>query len=250
MSRLDTLVADLMAGPEDEGRARALYAALAGTELCLLLAEEARGDSLAPKLAPLETGPVALAFDSEERLTDFSGPAPFAALSGRTLAELLAPSEIGLGLNLGTAGEYILTPDVLAWIAEHQVDATASTAQPVALHPPDSLAEALLPEIEARLAAAQGMAEQAVLARAEYPGGLHRPLIGFIGARAGAEAGLSTLIGEALAIAGLDPAGCDIAFLPPDGPLTARARAAGLVIDLPQPPARLAPDPTKPPRLR
>ena len=250
MSRLDALVADLLAKPEDEGRARALYAALAGTELCLFLAEEAAGDSLAPKLVPLESGPVALAFDSEERLTDFAGPAPFAALSGRSLAELLAPNDIGLGLNLGSVGEYVLTPEVLAWIAEHQVDAAASASQPVALHPPGSLAEALLPEIEARLAATQGLAQQAVLARAEYPHGVFRPLIGFIAAREGAEAGLSTLIGEALAIAGHDPAGCDIAFLPPDGPLTTRARAAGLVIDLPQPPARPAPDPTKPPRLR
>ena len=250
MSRLDALVADLMANREDEGMARALYAALAGTELCLLLAEEVKGDRLSPKLVPLDTGPVALAFDSEERLTDFAGPAPFAALSGRTLAEMLAPNAIGLGLNLGTVGEYILAPDVLAWLAEHQVEAAASGAQPVALHPPDSLAEALLPEIEARLAAAQGLALQAVLAQAEYPGAQHRPLIGFIGARDGAETALSMLIGEVLAIAGRDPAGCDIAFLPPDGPLTDRARAAGLVIDLPQAPARPAPDPTKPPRLR
>ena len=250
MSRLDEKVAALLAAPDDEARSRALYATFAGTELCLLLAAEAEGDSISPKVFPLETGPVVLAFDSEERLTGCAGAAPYAALSGRALADLLVPQGLGLALNLGTQGEYVLAPDVLGWIAEQKVAAEPNAAQPVALGAPRGFPEALLAEVDARLAAAQGLAAQAVLAEAVYRDSATRPFIGFIGAEPGAEPALSTLVGEVLAMAGMDPAGCDIGFLPDTGPATDRLRDAGLVIDLPVPPTPRAPDPSKPPRLR
>ena len=45
-----------------------------------------------------------LVFDREDRLTDFVGqPAPYAALSGRAIAQMLAGQGIGLGLNLDVA---------------------------------------------------------------------------------------------------------------------------------------------------
>lgn len=250
MTRLDQAIAALNDNPDDDGRARALYAALAGTELCLLLSREVTGDTVMPKLFPLETGPVVLAFDSEERLSDFAGAAPFVALSGRAIAELLAEQKLSLGLNLGAAAEYIVPPEGLSWLAEQQVASAPSPDRPLSFHPPRLLPEHLLPEIEARLAAQQGLASRAVLVDAEQADGSRKPLIGFIAAQPGAEPALTELIGEVLSIAGLDPAQCEIGFFPEDGPLTARLEATGLVVDIPEPPKPPAPDPTRPPRLR
>ena len=171
-------------------------------------------------------------------------------MSGRALAELLAAQRTALGLNLGTSAEYVLPPDALDWLSEHRVAPERQTDQPVAFHPPQGFPRTVLPEIEARLASARGLAAKAVLAEAEYADGRRTPLVAFIAVLDGREPNLSALIGEVMAIAGLDPAGCDIAFLPPAGPITDRALAVGLVIDLPAPPERPTPDPTVPPRLR
>ncbi|MEL7088512.1 MAG: SseB family protein, partial [Planctomycetota bacterium] len=250
MTRLDAAITALQAQPEDETRLRAVYAALAGTELCLLLAQDAEGDTITPKVFPLETGPVVLAFDSEERLSDFAGAAPFAALSGRAAAELLSGRGLSLGLNLGTAAEYIVAAEALAWLLEQRVALAQSENPPVAFHPPAALPEHLLPEIEARLAAQQGLARQAVLVDARYADGTTSPLIGFIAAQDGAEPALSALIGEVLAIAGLDPAAWGIGFFEAKGALTDRMIATGLVIDIPMPSEPPTPDPSRPPRLR
>lgn len=250
MSRLDALVEALLASPQDEQAARAFYAAFAGSELCLLLADEAQGDKIAPKIFPLETGPVVLVFDSEERLTDFAGPAPFAALAGRALAQLLNGQGLGAGLNLGGPAEYVLPAEAIVWIAEHEVAPRVITDPPLALHPPSALPAMWLPEIEARLAAAQGLAEKAVFADAAYGDGSRRVVLGFLGAQTGAEVALSALIGEAIALSGGDPSATDIVFPATGSALAARLQAVGLVVDIPEPPKPAAPDPSKPPKLR
>ena len=249
MSRLDAVIHAFNEAPMDEGRSRALYATLAGTELCLLLEVEAQGATITPRTFPLDTGPVVLAFDSESRLSDFAGAAPFVAMAGRDLAQLFAGQGIGLGLNLGSGAETVVPAAALDWLAEHQVAARQATGQPDALYPPSDLPEHLLPEIEARVAAAQGLADRAVLAVAAYSNE-RRPLVGFVGAKDGAETALAALIGEVFAVAGLDPSACDVAFLPIRGALTDRLIATGLVIDIPKLPDPPAPDPTRPPKLR
>lgn len=250
MTRLDDVARAFNDAPDDETRARALFATLAATELCLLLAEEARNETIQPKLFPLETGPVALAFDSEDRLSEFAGPAPFAALSGRALAGLLAGREIGLGLNLGTDVETMLPPLALDWLAEQRVAAHEADTRPVAFHQPTGVPEHLLPELEARVASTEGLALKAVLAKAEYADGTRRTIIGFLGAQPGAEGALSVLIGEVLAISGLDAAGYDIAFLPENSQAAARLMTVGLAIEIPKPHAPSPPDPSRPPKLR
>ena len=52
------------------------YERLADAELKLLLDREAGGETIAPRIFPLEDGPVVLVFDTEERLTEFAGPRP------------------------------------------------------------------------------------------------------------------------------------------------------------------------------
>jgi hypothetical protein len=83
--------------PEGESEPRGLRVALRPLGVPrgpLALGEkesEAEGDTLAPRVFALEDGPVVLAFDSEDRLAEFTGaPAPYAVLPGRVIAAQLA----------------------------------------------------------------------------------------------------------------------------------------------------------------
>ncbi|MEM6609751.1 MAG: SseB family protein [Pseudomonadota bacterium] len=255
MTPLDAAVAALSETPEDESRTRVLYATLAASELCLLLQAEAKAGQVVPLLFPAGDGQVALVFDREERLVDFASSAPFVALSGRSLVNMLADRGIGLGLNLGTSQEYLFPDSAVDWLAQMQVIPKVMMGKPSRLAAPRGWTDALLPQIEARFAATQGLAQSAVLAEAEYSGSDARPFIAFIGANEEAEPVLVQLIGEVLAIIGTDPASVDLAFLPAGGVAAERAMAAGLTVDLPRPPQPKLPeapgkDPARPPKLR
>ena len=87
--------------------------------LLVLVAPPAAG--LEPRVLDLEAGRYVLAFDRDERLADFLGaPAPFAALSGRRLAGLLAGQGVGIALNLGAASASLLPPETVDWMAAVQ----------------------------------------------------------------------------------------------------------------------------------
>ncbi|MBF9035042.1 SseB family protein [Rhodobacterales bacterium HKCCE2091] len=240
--------------PEDETARRAAYSQLAAAELFLLLDGEPDGGAVDPRLFPLESGPVVLAFDTEARLADFAGSADYAGLTGRALAAMLAGRGIGLGLNIGAASETVLGPDVFDWLAEQAVGSMPAAGKPDEILPPgDGIPDAVLAALESRLAAAAGLARRAVLARARYSEEV-RPILALLDPAPEAESALAAAIGEALAIAGADPSGIDLAFLASDHPAALRLLSAGLAIDLPEPPSRTvsAPglDPDRPPRLR
>ena len=94
------------------------YERLADAELKLLLDREAGAETIAPRIFPLEDGPVVLVFDTEERLTEFAGPAAYADLTGRTLMSMIAGQGLGLGLNLGTApSAFLMGADAVDWLA-------------------------------------------------------------------------------------------------------------------------------------
>jgi hypothetical protein len=88
------------AAPDDEALRLRFFDRLAGAELFLLLEAEAGGGAITPRTFPVDGTPFVLAFDTEERLAAFSGGiAPYAALSGRALAPMLAAEGLGLALN-------------------------------------------------------------------------------------------------------------------------------------------------------
>jgi hypothetical protein len=255
---LDRAHAAMEAAPDDAAARLGWYARLAACELYLMLAREPEGDRIEPRIFPLDEGPFVLVYDREDRLARFAGgPTPYAALPGRRIVEMLAGQGIGLGVNLGEAPSQMLLPaEAVEWFAGTLATRPAEAEEtPRELGPPDALPERLLRALDARLATAEGLAAQAWLAAARYPGGTATHLLAFVDAAPGAEDTLARAAGEALTFSGLDEGTLDVTFLPQDHVLTARLARVALRIDLPQPAAPARPsapgsDPDSPPRLR
>ena len=237
----------------DAGRLR-FHERLADCELFMLLAEE----TMEPQVFDLEDGPVVLVFDRETRLTDFTGePSSYAALSGRSVAGLLAGRGIGLGVNLGVAPSSILIPaEAVDWLARTLAHAPSEASERAEeVRPPGDLPPALLEALDAKLPSAAGLARSAYLAGVTYEGGRRSHLLAFVDAVAGAEEALARAAGEALTFSGLEMGEIDVAFLRASDPLAARLARVGLRLDLPGREAPRSPgapgmDPERPPRLR
>ncbi|EAR52009.1 hypothetical protein OG2516_13329 [Oceanicola granulosus HTCC2516] len=257
-TELDRAHAAMEAAPEDDAARLAFYGRLADGELFLLLEREPEGDAIAPRLFDVEGTGYALAFDRPDRLTDFTGaPAPYAALSGRTLARMLAGNGLGLGLNLETApSAMLLPPDAIGWLAATLGDGPREAEARIAeIAPPRALPEALLPALDRRLAGAGGLARSAYLVATTYDDGSRGHLLAVIDAAPGAEPAIATAVADALTFSGLEAGALDVAFFPASSPHAAAFARHGLRFDLPDPPApaaRGAPgsDPDRPPKLR
>lgn len=257
---LDTAHAAMAAAPEDDRARLGFFHRLADTPLVMLLvAEPDAGAAPEPRVFRTGDGDFVLAFDGEARLADFAGgPAAYAALSGRQAVRALAGSGLGLGVNLGAPSETLLPPEALHWLAG-MLDLAPQTLDtpPEALLPPGEVPPGLIGALDAKLAAAAGLARAAHLCRARYADGSVRHLLAFEAAAPGAEAPLAQAVNEALAFGGLDDLPLDIAFPGAGDPLLARVAPLAIRIELPQPPRtgsapRPAPgsDPDRPPRLR
>lgn len=255
---LDRAHAAMEATPEDDAARLRFFDGLAGAELFLLLEAEAEGDAVTPRTFPLEGADYVLAFDTEERLSAFAGAiAPYAAISGRTLAPMLAGEGLGLALNPEVApSATFLQPDTLAWLAATLAGRPAEVeARPVSVAPPGGLPDALLAALDAKLATAGGLARHAWLVAVTYADGRTGHLLGFVDAVAGAEPGLAAAAGEALTFSGVEAGELDVSFFRASDPVMARIAKVGLRFDLPEPQSVAAPEapgmnPDRPPRLR
>lgn len=245
--------------PENETLRLRFFERLADGEMFLLLEAEAEGDTLEPRVFDLESGPVVLVFDREERLSDFAGGiVPYAALPGRVIAGLLRGQGIGLGVNLGGApSEMILPPEAMDWLAE-TLEGGPEEAEglPERFLPPKGLPENLLTGLDAKLARAGGLARQALISAVEWKGGRRGHLLAFIDAQSGAESALARAAHEALVFSGLDAAEMDVVFLKQGSAAAVAMAKVALRFDLPEPevpqgltPAAPGMDPSKPPRL-
>ncbi|WP_113913178.1 SseB family protein [Roseovarius dicentrarchi] len=235
------------------------YHALADAQLFLLLLAEPEGDDIAPQTYEVDGVAHALAFDTEERLAEFTGAAaPYAALPGRVLAGMLAGAGVGLGLNLGVApSSILLPPEALTWLNDTlgQGGGAEAGARPDALTAPGNVPQAVLAALDAKLARAGGLASHACLAGSRYAGGETGHLLIFIGAALGAETALTRAVSEALTFSGIEAGTLDVGFAEVGSALAQRIERVGLRFDLPAPeaPQTLAApgsDPSKPPKLR
>ena len=256
---LDAAHGVMQAAPEDDGARMRYYAALADTELCLLLRDEARGADIAPMLADVDGTQLALAFDTEERLAGFAGTtAHYAALSGRVLAAMLADAGLGLAINPDSARAFLVPPDGLRWLLDTLATPPSEAQGRLrAIHPPAALPDTLLQELATRLTRAAGLADAAYLAEAEYDSGARMALLAITGCAPQAEAALAKSVAEALTFSGVEAGALDVIFLPGDDPRLATLARQGLRFDIPDPtrphtetPTAPGTDPDRPPRLR
>ena len=255
---LDTAALSLETEGTDAARLR-FYERIADAELFVLLEQEAEGDQIAPRLFPVEGQTFVLAFDLPERLSDFAdGPSPYAALSGRLLAQMLAAEGFGLGLNLEVApSSQLLEPQAIAWLAETLTNAPSETqATPDTIAPPAGLPEALITALDTKLAMAEGLARSAYLVSVTYENTQKTHLLGFVGAIPEAEPSLARAVSEALTFSGIEAGALDVGFFRAADPITPLLAKHGLRFDLPQlsqtqtPGANPGMNPDQPPKLR
>lgn len=254
---LDLAHTAMAEAPDDDAARLRFHAQLADSELFLLIEEE-DGAEVRPRLFSLEEGRFVLAFDREDRLAAFAGgPAAYAALPGRALAERLAGTGIGLGLNLAVAeSQYLMPPAAVDWLAHTLAAAPAeASARPVAFHPPAGLPDALIMALDGKLARMAGLASRALLAAVSYDDGRRGHMLALLGASPAAETALARAVAEALTFCGIDAGELDVAFLPETGAATAALERVALTFTIPAPAAAPAPsapgmDPDRPPILR
>ena len=258
MTPLDTAHAAMEAAPEDDDARLGFYARLAETELLLLLEEEAGDDDIAPRLLETSEGRFLLAFDTAERLAEFSGgAAPYAGLPGRALVGMLAGQGIGLALNPEVAPSATLLPaDAVDWLASTLAEAPEEAAADISeIGPPGTLPEAVLQAIDGALGRAGGLAESAWLVTAGEAGGRRGPLLALVQPAPGAEGALAQAIRDAVALSGAEAGFLDVAFFGRDHAVVPVLKRQGLRFELPEPqeaPSPAAPgmDPNSPPDLR
>lgn len=254
---LDAAHAAHAAAPEGEAAHLRFLECVLDAELHLLLDTEPEADRLDPSIFQLETGPCALAFDRVDRLAAFlDAPAPYAAFSGRRLADLLAGQGIGLGLNLGPyPSAALLPPEAIDWLAamaaEHPAEAAA---RPTSFGPPPAIGPDALAALSRKIGAMADVIRAAHLVRAEYTGAPPGLVLALVDVPAPAHAGVAAAIAEALRFAA-DAPDCDVLFVAPDAPVLAAITRASLVFELPKRTPRAAPaapgsDPSRPPILR
>ncbi|WP_397542736.1 SseB family protein [Roseovarius salis] len=259
-TRLESALAAMNAAPDDEQPRLAFYHTFAASELFLLLEAEAEADKVTPRTVAVDGQSHVLVFDSEDRLAHFAGgEAPYVALSGRTVATMLAGQGLGVGLNLGVASTQTLLPaEAVSWLANMLSHRPAEVeARLREVRPPGELPARLLSALDARLASAAGLAGHAYLAGAVYDTGAGGHILGIIDAVPGAEEAIAAAISEVLQFSGLEAAALDVAFFRAEDPATARLARVGLRFDLPEPEGAIqAPaltpgsDPDRPPRLK
>lgn len=255
---LDRAHAAMEAAPEDEIARMRFYERLADGELFLLLAEEARGDEIAPQVFPVEGDNYVLVFDREARLAEFSGTiAPYAALSGRSVATMLDGQGVGLAVNLGAASAILIPAEAVGWLAATLAPLPEEVSElPEEVSKPTGLPERLIEALDIKLAQAGGLARLAYLAGVTYRGGRASHMLALVDAAPWAEDALARAVGEALRFSGVEAGVLDVAFLRAADPICARLARVGLRFDLPV--AETAPvpgsapgmDPSSPPKLR
>lgn len=243
---LDGAFAAMEAGGDAERLA--FYSLVAASELYLLM----EGDD--PAAFETSEGRFVLAFDAEDRLAAFAcGPAPYAALSGRSIAAMLGGTDTGLGLNFGAASETLLPAGAIAWLNDTLTESPDEAEdRPETILPPSGLPESVVSALDQRLAAAGDLARMAYLVGVGWPGGRQGHLLAVIDAVPGAEPALARAIREALVFSGVEAGSLDVAFFAATDPIAARLAKHGLRFDLPETPVTRPPggDPTKPPKLR
>lgn len=257
MSRtpLDQAHAAMTARPDDDKERLGFFERLADCEIFLML----DNGHETPMTFETSEGTFVLAFDTEDRLTQFAeSAAPYAALSGRAVATMLAGNGVGIALNPEVAPSSMLIPaDAMDWLQSLLAKAPKTQdRRPVEVRTPTAPPR-LIQGLDSKLASAAGLASYAVLADVTYEDGEAALLLALFDPAPKAETALAKAVSEALIFSGQDDSVLDVAFFAATDPIAAKLASVGLRIDLPEPelpkpaqPEIPGSDPDKPPRLR
>lgn len=213
MTALDELATIPFHDADAPQRARML-SRLADTELIVALGAEPVGDDVELRMFPLEDGQVALACDTEDRLSDFFGqPVHYIGLPGRVLAGLLRVEGAGLLVNPGHPSEMLLDAAMLDWLT----GALAATPQEDLARlrltaPARDTADALAQPLAARLSDMRGLISGAALVGVAGQDGAASHLLLIAGADPERQPQIAKALAEALAFLPPQPGGVDISF--------------------------------------
>ena len=257
---LDRAHAAMEAAPENDALRLRFHETLCDADLFVLLESEVEGDRVRPVSVTIDGAEFVLAFDTEERLSAFTGrPAPYAGLPGRALVQMMAGQGAGLALNLQVApSSWLLPGEGVDWLAGTLGHAPEETeARLVGISRPTGLPETVLDALDRKLSKTAGLARVAWLVAAEYADGGRGHVLGFVGADARSHAALAHAAGEALTFSGIEAGVMDVIFVEEGDEMARRLERVGLRFDLPvieraTPEVPVAPgsDPDKPPKLR
>ena len=235
---IDAAFAAHVAAPDDEALHLRFLERVMDGELHVLLEAEPEGDRLVPQVFDLAEGRFVLAFDRDARLSEFlDAPAPYAALAGRRLVEMLAGQGIGIGLNLGVApSETLLPAESVVWMAARMAPpGRVIEARPERVGPPRDVPPDLLAALDAKLAAMAGLIGAAHLITAEFADRGPALLLALVAVPEPAQAEVAAAIDETVRFSGAG-AGLDVTFLPADAALLERIAALSIRIDMPAAP--------------
>lgn len=257
-TELDTAFAAMAADDNDDMARLRYYERLADSELYLLLTAEPDGEDIDPETVDVEGLEYLLVFDRELRLAEFVGrSAPYVALSGRSLAAMIAGDELGLAVNIGVAGyEMLVPPAAISWLSETLGQGPEEgMARILEVRPPEGVPEHLLESLSRKLATGQGLAEFCFLAAVTYDDQTRGHVLAFVNVVDAAQHALAGAVNEALTFSGVEAGQLDVVFLADTDPNAAKFGQVGLRFDLPKPAERTvgqAPgmDPEKPPKLK
>lgn len=222
MTALDDLALMPFHDATSSQRARML-SRLADTELSVALTGEPKGDRVGLHIFPLDSGPVALACDSEDRLAGFFGkPVSYAAMPGRVLAGLLQHEKAGLLVNPGFPSEMLLDAEMLHWLTD-VLAATpeAAEARLKLTSAAPATVQALAEPLAARFADMSGLISGAALAGTEGEDGPAGHILLIAGAATEHQPAIAKALAEALSFLPPQPGGVDISFSDAKPPPTA-----------------------------
>ena len=223
--------------PENNDTRLNYYGVLADTNLFLLLEQEPSNEILEPKFIQLEGKNFALAFDSEESLSEFYGEtAAFAQITGRVLAKMLLEEKIGLGINLGVSeGELLLPWEIIEWFV-NVLDEAPNLVQitPKKFLRAEAFPKILFKALQEKLMPAVGLFDEIWICAAEYNEDETSHLICLMGVQNSAQQAIVKSINEVLSFTDIDLGNIDVAHFSYDDEVCTKIREIGIKLEFPK----------------
>ena len=259
-SRLELLANEVLNSPENQPTRLRFFNAFLDSELCLLLSKEAGEETISPIVAYCRGIEHVLVFTCENSLVEYSKKvAPYAALSGRVIVDMLARANLGLAFNFAMpSSELILTAGDIKWLNEIVAESPyIHEARPTLFFPLGTEGEKLASILTEKLLPAANLAASFWLVGVQYDDQSQGVLLIILDARPGAEAPLAKAAIEAVAFSGFDNLPFDVSFLKGQNKLAETVKRQGQPLLFPKLPTKMLSlpsipggDPSKPPQLR